>query len=79
MDPHMAVLQVSFPGEPPDQHMKKLDRSNQRVTCGSCRQFDGHAWCRHWNFHTSSDSPICAFYRVRAAPTLPSPPSGEAS
>ena len=70
---------MTFPGEPPDQHMKKLARSNEKVTCGSCRQFDGQAWCRHWNFHTSADSPICGFYRPRAVPTLPSPPGGEAS
>jgi hypothetical protein len=46
--------------------MLKRARSNPRITCGSCRQFDGLAWCNRWNFHTSADSPICAEYRPRA-------------
>ncbi len=45
--------------------MKKLPASNPKVTCGSCRMFDGQRWCRHWNFHTTADSPICRFYRRR--------------
>jgi hypothetical protein len=63
---------MNFPGEPPSQHMKKLPKSNPRVTCGSCRYFDGKAWCRHWNFHTGADSPICRFYKIRPAGTAPS-------
>ncbi|HEX6349577.1 MAG TPA: hypothetical protein VF160_09330 [Candidatus Dormibacteraeota bacterium] len=43
--------------------MKKRPVSNPRVTCGSCRRFDGYAWCHHWNFHTERDSPICDHYR----------------
>jgi hypothetical protein len=43
--------------------MKKRERSNPKVTCGSCRQFDGLAWCRRWNYHTAADSPICEEYR----------------
>ena len=55
----------AFPGERPDQRMRKLARSNQRVTCGSCRQFDGLAWCRRWNYHTEAGSPVCEQYRPR--------------
>lgn len=60
-----------FPGERRDQHMRKRDRSNPTVTCGSCRNFDGSAWCRRWNFHTDATSPICEEYRPgpRPAPT----------
>jgi len=47
--------------------MKKRAGSNPRVGCGSCRQFDGLAWCRHWNFHTDAESPICRFYRPLTA------------
>ncbi len=54
-----------FEGERDDQLMRKLAVSNPKVTCGSCRQFDQHTWCRHWNFHTTADSPICAFYKAR--------------
>lgn len=54
-----------FPGERPEHRMRKRDRSNPRVTCGSCRQFDGLAWCRRWNYHTGADSPICDEYRPR--------------
>lgn len=43
--------------------MQKREASNPRVTCGSCRRFDGHGWCHHWNFHTESGSPICDHYR----------------
>jgi hypothetical protein len=59
-----------FPGEPPSQHMRKRARSNAAVTCGSCRNFDGHAWCRRWNFHTDAVSPICDDYRAAPPPTL---------
>lgn len=45
--------------------MKKLDRHNPNVTCGSCRKFDGSTWCKHWNFFTTADSPPCRFYTVR--------------
>jgi hypothetical protein len=44
--------------------MRKSRVAAPRVTCGSCRQFDGSTWCRHWNFHTSADSPPCSFYRA---------------
>jgi len=60
-----------FPGERPEDHMKKLDRSNARVTCGSCRQFDGLAWCNRWNFHTEADSPICDQYRPKKLGDVP--------
>ncbi len=62
----------AFPGERAGQHMRKLDRSNLKVRCASCRQFDGLAWCRRWNFHTEASSPICDQYRPRAeqAPRL---------
>jgi hypothetical protein len=52
-----------FPGERADQHMKKLETSNPRVVCGSCRHFDGLAWCGRWNFHTEAASPVCDQYR----------------
>jgi hypothetical protein len=22
-------------------------------------------WCRHWNFHTTADSPPCKFYKQK--------------
>jgi hypothetical protein len=25
--------------------------------------FDGTTWCRHWNFHTTAESPPCRFYK----------------
>lgn len=53
-----------YPGERPDHQMQKLARSNPKVTCGTCRQFDQHMWCRRWNYHTAADAPICAEYRV---------------
>jgi hypothetical protein len=28
--------------------------------------FDGTAWCRHWNFHTTAESPPCRFYKKAA-------------
>jgi hypothetical protein len=43
--------------------MKKTHVENPRVTCGTCRMFDGTAWCRHWNFHTTAESPPCRFYK----------------
>lgn len=58
---------MTFEGEPPGTHMKKRGRSNPAVTCGSCRQFDGLAWCNRWNFHTDAVSPICDQYRPRRA------------
>lgn len=57
----------AFPSEPPGTHMSKRARSNPKVTCGSCRQFDGLAWCRRWNYATGSDSPICDEYRPRSS------------
>jgi hypothetical protein len=48
--------------------MVKRARSNRRVTCGSCRQFDGLTWCNRWNFHTTADSPICDEYRPNRVP-----------
>ena len=42
--------------------MKKSRAASPKVTCGSCRKFDGSAWCRHWNFHTTAESPPCQFY-----------------
>jgi hypothetical protein len=54
-----------FPGERAEQQMRKRPRSNPRVTCGSCQRFDGLAWCRRWNYHTTADSPICDQYRAR--------------
>ncbi len=59
-----------FPGERDSQHMRKRDRSNPKVTCGSCRNFDGHAWCRRWNFHTDAVSPICDEYSALPRPNL---------
>ena len=52
-----------FPGERPEHHMRKLASSSARVTCGSCRQFDGVAWCRRWNYHTEPQAPVCDQYR----------------
>ena len=46
--------------------MKKTRVENPRVTCGTCRMFDGTAWCRHWNFHTTKESPPCRFYKMVA-------------
>jgi hypothetical protein len=60
-------------GEPPWARMKKRELSNPRVTCGSCRRFDGHTWCHHWNFHTEAESPICDHYRARP----PEPSAGD--
>jgi hypothetical protein len=52
-----------FPGELPRHRMKKRARSNPAVGCGSCARFDGLAWCRRWNYHTTPDAPICDEYR----------------
>jgi hypothetical protein len=67
----MTQRDEGFPGERPEQRMRKLARSNVAVTCGSCRQFDGLAWCRRWNFHTGPSSPICDQYRPRQEPHPP--------
>lgn len=56
---------TGFPGELAKHQMKKRGRSNAKVTCASCRQFDGIAWCRRWSFHTEASSPICDQYRPR--------------
>ena len=60
-----------FPGERPEQQMRKRAASNPRVTCASCRQFDGNAWCRRWNYHTEAGSPICDEYRPRREDAQP--------
>jgi hypothetical protein len=62
--------QPGFPGERPEHLMRKLAKSNPHVTCDSCRQFDGAAWCRRWNYHTEPAAPICDQYRP-----LPPPPA----
>jgi hypothetical protein len=61
------VTRDAFPGERPEHRMRKLLTSNPRVTCASCRQFDGSAWCRRWNYHTAPDAPICDQYRPNQA------------
>lgn len=48
--------------------MKKLEKYNPKVTCGTCRKFDGYTWCKHWNFFTTKDSPPCRFYKVAPKP-----------
>src|SRR5207245_10933524 len=58
----LAAVSGDFPGERPEHHMKKVRVEAPKVTCGSCRKFDGIAWCRHWNFHTTAESPPCRFY-----------------
>jgi hypothetical protein len=63
---------TGFPGERPEHHMRKLAVSNRAVTCVSCRQFDGTAWCRRWNYHTEPAAPVCDQYR-------PLPPAGPAT
>ena len=66
-----------FPGERPEHLMRKRAASNPAVTCASCRQFDGTAWCRRWNYHTEPAAPICDQYRPagRAPGTAePDPP-----
>lgn len=50
--------------------MKKLDNPNPKVSCGSCRKFDGSSFCKHWNFFTTADSPPCRFYSVRSPGTI---------
>ena len=62
-----------FPGERSEQHMRKRARSRREITCASCRNFDGAAWCRRWNFHTDAGSPICDEYRPGPRPA----PSGD--
>ena len=44
--------------------MKRLPNLNPKVTCASCRKFDGLTWCKHWNQATQADSPPCAHYKV---------------
>jgi hypothetical protein len=46
--------------------MSKLGRARGAATCASCRRFDGHAWCRRWNYHTEAGAPICAEFRAVA-------------
>ena len=60
-------MKDGFAGERPEDHMKKTRAESPRVTCGTCRMFDGIAWCRHWNFHTTAESPPCRFYKKAAA------------
>lgn len=67
---HRMSERPGYPGENPAHQMSKLERSNPKVVCGSCRQFDGGTWCRRWNYQTAPDAPICAFYR----PALKPPP-----
>ena len=50
--------------------MKKLEKHNPKVTCGTCRKFDGSSFCKHWNFFTTADSPPCRFYSVGAQGTV---------
>lgn len=45
--------------------MKRLEGARPGLTCGSCRRFDGLAWCNRWNIHTDAGSPICDQYRPR--------------
>jgi hypothetical protein len=66
-------MKDGFAGERPEHHMKKTRVENPRVTCGSCRKFDGTAWCRHWNFHTTAESPPCRFYSKVGASLSRSP------
>lgn len=68
----MTTERDGYPGERPEQQMRKRQTSNSRVTCASCRQFDGTAWCRRWNYHTDAESPICEEYRPRPV----TPPRG---
>jgi len=58
-------VKAGFSGERPEHHMKKTPVEHPRVTCGTCRMFDGLAWCRHWNFHTTTESPPCRFYKQK--------------
>ena len=57
----------AFPGERASDLMRKARVEDPKVACGTCRQFDGLAWCRHWNFHTTAESPPCRFYRPSGA------------
>jgi len=60
-------MRGEFAGERPENQMKKARASKPTVNCGQCRMFDGTAWCRHWNFHTTNESPPCSFFRKMAA------------
>jgi hypothetical protein len=63
----MPDAKTVFPGERPENHMKKARAARPSVTCGTCRMFDGTAWCRHWNFHTTKESPPCRFFKAAAS------------
>ena len=63
---------VGFPGERAGDHMRKLARAT-RATCATCRQFDGSAWCRRWNYHTEPEAPVCDQYRARERAEPPAP------
>jgi hypothetical protein len=61
--------------------LKRLPNADPRFTCGSCRRFDGLAWCKQWNQPTSADAPICGSYLARkpghvqdSAQVFPDPP-----
>ena len=62
----LAASKEGFSGERDEHHMKKTRVENSRLTCGTCRMFDGTTWCRHWNFHTTAESPPCRFYKRMA-------------
>jgi hypothetical protein len=64
-----------FPGERSEDRMRKRAASNAAVTCASCRQFDGTAWCRRWNYHTERASPICDQYRPAERQPRPDEPT----
>jgi hypothetical protein len=64
----LEAVKPGFSGERDEHHMKKTRAENPRVTCGTCRMFDGTAWCRHWNFHTTAESPPCRFYKTKVVP-----------
>ena len=65
-----------FPGERPEDIMRKRAVGNRAVACGTCRNFDGSAWCRRWNFATDATSPICDQYRSGPVPNLAEQPPG---
>jgi len=52
--------------------MQKARAARPSVSCATCRMFDGLAWCRHWNFHTTRESPPCGFYKKKPAPSASS-------
>jgi hypothetical protein len=63
----IATVKDLFEGERSEHHMKKTHVEHPKVTCGTCRMFDGIAWCRHWNFHTTEESPPCRFYKTKGS------------